>query len=165
MPAEERGSGSSRHHVAAAAASAALDLPSSYPLPPPATTAGASPSTPVTGSGGSSSSSSIVTTFRWPAAMGGHEVAVCGSFSDWQPLPLHRAGPSGGDFVRSLALPPGPAYFKYQVDGVWICCPTEQVVADGHGFNNYRCGCSGWRGGGGACGWWWRGEGALQHLG
>lgn len=41
---------------------------------------------------------------------------------------------------RSLALPPGSAYFKYLVDGEWICSPTEQVVANGKGFNNHRCG-------------------------
>jgi hypothetical protein len=79
-----------------------------------------------------------VTTFRWPASLGGHEVSVCGSFSGWEPVPLHRAT-AGGDFVRSLALPPGPAYFKYLVDGDWICSPCEQVVANGKGYNNHRC--------------------------
>lgn len=53
----------------------------------------------------------MVTCFKWPAALGGHSVSVCGSFSDWEPVQLHQATP-GGDFVRSLALPPGPAYFK-----------------------------------------------------
>lgn len=53
----------------------------------------------------------VVTCFKWPAALGGHSVSVCGSFSDWEPVQLHQATP-GGDFVRSLALPPGPAYFK-----------------------------------------------------
>ncbi|KAL4457961.1 hypothetical protein ABPG75_012826 [Micractinium tetrahymenae] len=79
----------------------------------------------------------IITTFRWPAALGGHQVSVCGSFSNWEPMALHQAAP-GGDFVRSLALPPGSAYFKYLVDGEWICSPTEQVVANGKGFNNHR---------------------------
>lgn len=79
----------------------------------------------------------VVTCFKWPAALGGHSVSVCGSFSDWEPVQLHQATP-GGDFVRSLALPPGPAYFKYLVDGEWICSPTEQVVANGKGFNNHR---------------------------
>lgn len=41
-------------------------------------------------------------------------------------------------FARSLALPPGSAYFKYLVDGEWICSPCEQVVANGKGFNNHR---------------------------
>ena len=63
---------------------------------------------------------------------------MCGSFSGWEPVPLHRAT-AGGDFVRSLALPPGPAYFKYLVDGDWICSPCEQVVANGKGYNNHRC--------------------------
>lgn len=53
----------------------------------------------------------VVTCFKWPAALGGHSVSVCGSFSDWEPVQLHQATP-GGDFVRSLALPPGPTYFK-----------------------------------------------------
>jgi hypothetical protein len=79
----------------------------------------------------------VVTCFKWPAALGGHSVSVCGSFSDWEPVQLHQAIP-GGDFVRSLALPPGPTYFKYLVDGEWICSPTEQVVANGKGFNNHR---------------------------
>jgi hypothetical protein len=69
-----------------------------------------------------------VTTFRWPAALGGHQVAVCGSFSKWEPLTLHQAS-SDGDFVRSVALPPGSAYFKYLVDGEWVCSPCEQVTA------------------------------------
>ncbi len=35
-----------------------------------------------------------------PASLpGGHEVSVCGSFSNWEPLALHQAAP-GGDFVR-----------------------------------------------------------------
>ena len=41
----------------------------------------------------------IVTCFKWPAALGGHEVSVCGSFSNWEPVALHQATP-GGDFVR-----------------------------------------------------------------
>lgn len=84
---------------------------------------------------------------RWPAALGGHSVAVCGSFSGWEPVELHQATP-GGDFVRSLALPPGPAYFKYLVDGEWICSPTEQAVANGKGYNNHRraLGVEGWAG-------------------
>ena len=49
--------------------------------------------------------------------------------------------------ARSLALPPGPAYFKYLVDGEWICSPCEQVVQNGKGFNNHRCaGCCTWAG-------------------
>jgi hypothetical protein len=79
----------------------------------------------------------IVTTFRWSAALGGHRVSVCGSFSNWEPLVLHRSA-AGGDFVRSVALPPGSVYFKYLVDGDWICSPTEQVVQNGKGYNNHR---------------------------
>lgn len=79
----------------------------------------------------------IVTTFRWSAALGGHSVSVCGSFSNWEPLVLHQSA-AGGDFVRSVALPPGSVYFKYQVDGDWICSPTEQVVQNGKGYNNHR---------------------------
>lgn len=53
----------------------------------------------------------IVTTFKWPCALGGHEVAVAGSFNNWgPPLPLGRT-PSG-DFVRSLALPAAGVQFK-----------------------------------------------------
>lgn len=56
----------------------------------------------------------------------------------WAPgsNPLTRHAPLL--FARSLALPPGSAYFKYLVDGEWICSPCEQVVANGKGFNNHR---------------------------
>lgn len=49
-----------------------------------------------------------------------------------------------------LCLPCRPALLQYLVDGEWICSPTEQVVANGKGFNNHRCaGChGGWRLGG-----------------
>ena len=75
---------------------------------------------------------------------------MCGSFSGWEPVALHRAT-AGGDFVRSLALPPGPAYFKYLVDGDWICSPCEQVVANGKGYNNHRWGRGAGSGRGGWC--------------
>ncbi|KAL4852949.1 putative sucrose-phosphatase 2 [Chlorella vulgaris] len=101
-------------------------------------TTGSSPGSDGWDNGGESADEGlVVTTFRWPAALGGHEVSVCGSFSDWEPLQLHQAS-SGGDFVRSVALPPGSAYFKYLVDGDWICSPCEQVVRNGKGYNNHR---------------------------
>ena len=53
----------------------------------------------------------VLTTFRWPAALDGREVAVLGSFTDWEaPVELRRS-PETGDFVRTIALAPG----TYQV--------------------------------------------------
>ena len=82
----------------------------------------------------------IVTTFKWPRALGGHEVAVAGTFNGWAAaLPLGRA-PSG-DFVRSLALPPAGVQFKFLVDGEWVASPCERVAYGGGGaVNNYRRG-------------------------
>ncbi|GAB4820554.1 hypothetical protein N2152v2_007600 [Parachlorella kessleri] len=80
----------------------------------------------------------VVTTFKWPAALGGSSVSVIGSFNGWSvPLPLGRA--ANGDFVRSVGLPPGGMQFKYIVDDTWMSSPCEQTVSDGAGnYNNYR---------------------------
>eukprot|EP00887_Chlorella_sp_A99_P001465 scaffold8.g1465.t1 len=80
----------------------------------------------------------IVTTFKWPRALGGHEVAVAGSFNGWgPPLPLGRT--PGGDFVRSLALPAAGVQYKFLVDGEWMASPCEKVVYSGSStVNNYR---------------------------
>lgn len=80
----------------------------------------------------------VVTTFRWPSALGGSSVSIVGSFNGWStPLPLGRA--DNGDHVRSVCLPPGAVQFKYLVDGEWLISPCEQQVSDGGGnYNNYR---------------------------
>lgn len=80
----------------------------------------------------------VVTTFKWPTALGGSKVSIVGSFNGWTtPLPLGRA--DNGDFVRSVCLPAGTIQFKYVVDDKWLTSPCEQLVADGNGnYNNYR---------------------------
>ena len=84
-------------------------------------------------------SDTVMTTFQWPAALGGKEVALVGSFNGWSaPLPLGRSAASG-DWVRSIALPPGPVQFKFVVDGKWAVSPCEQATADDRGlYNNHR---------------------------
>ena len=72
----------------------------------------------------------VLTTFRWPAALDGCEVAVLGSFTDWEaPVELRRS-PETGDFVRTIALAPG----TYQV-----CIDQSQVQlyreSPGSGYN------------------------------
>ena len=70
----------------------------------------------------------VVTTFRWPAALGGSEVGVTGTFNGWgAPLELRRAAP-GADWVRTVALPPGAVQFKFVVDGAWVASPCDQSV-------------------------------------
>jgi sucrose-6F-phosphate phosphohydrolase len=81
----------------------------------------------------------VVTSFRWPAQLPGREVSVVGSFNNWSaPVPLQRM--PGGDWVRSLALPPGPLQFKFLVDGTnYEASPCEHTASDGGGaFNNHR---------------------------
>lgn len=79
----------------------------------------------------------IITTFRWPSQLPGDLVSVAGSFNGWQPLPLSKM--PNGDWVRSIALPPGPIQFKYIVDGEYIASPCESTVHNGRGaYNNHR---------------------------
>ena len=62
----------------------------------------------------------VLTTFRWPAALDGREVAVLGSFTDWEaPVELRRS-PETGDFVRTIALAPG----TYQVHACSAATPA-----------------------------------------
>mmetsp|Transcript_10746 Transcript_10746/g.25503 ORF Transcript_10746/g.25503 Transcript_10746/m.25503 type:complete len:556 (+) Transcript_10746:100-1767(+) len=81
----------------------------------------------------------IMSTFRWPAALGGEEVSVIGSFTDWEhQTPLGRSSETG-DFVRTMALPPGTYEYKYLVDGVWRNSPCEANTKTDKGtFNNHR---------------------------
>ncbi|KAH7618839.1 putative sucrose-phosphatase 1 [Nannochloris sp. 'desiccata'] len=81
----------------------------------------------------------VVTTFRWPSQLPGSTVAVTGSFNNWgTPLPLGRT-PSG-DWVRSIALPPGPIQFKFVCDGQYMCSPCEAAASNSAGgaINNQR---------------------------
>lgn len=46
-----------------------------------------------------------------------------GSFNDWGPPISMRQISSGGDFVRSVVLPPGLVEYKFTIDGVWRHSP------------------------------------------
>jgi len=81
----------------------------------------------------------VVTTFRWPSQLPGSTVAVTGSFINWgTPLPLGRT--PTGDWVRSIALPPGPIQFKFVCDGQYMCSPCEAAASNSAGgaINNQR---------------------------
>lgn len=81
----------------------------------------------------------VMTTFRWPAALGGEEVGVIGSFSNWEnAMPLGKSTETG-DFVRTMALSPGTYQYKYLVDGNWMCSPCDVNTKSTLGeFNNHR---------------------------
>ena len=81
----------------------------------------------------------VVTTFRWPHQLPGHSVGVTGSFNNWgTPLALTRV--PGGDWVRTISLPPGPIQFKFVVDGDYLCSPCEHAasIKEGGAINNHR---------------------------
>lgn len=79
----------------------------------------------------------VVTLFRWPGQLPGSHVGVTGSFNNWgPPLPLSRM--PNGDWVRSVALPPGPIEFKFTIDGHYKASPCETIVRNGASFNNQR---------------------------
>ena len=90
----------------------------------------------------------VVTTLKWPAALGGQQVAVTGTFNGWgPPLPLSRAPQPCGDWVRSVAVAPGSHQYKFIVDGEWLASPCEPAISDGGGtFNNHRRARCGLRG-------------------
>lgn len=59
----------------------------------------------------------VPTTFVWKGA--GNEVAVSGTFNDWQdPIPLERQ--PDGTFSTVMHLPPGEYQYKYHVDRQWV---------------------------------------------
>lgn len=77
-----------------------------------------------------------MTTFRWLSSLGGSSVAVVGSFNGWG-APLQLAKTASGDFVRSVALQPGPTQFKFLVDGKYMVSPSfPQVITHGGNCNN-----------------------------
>eukprot|EP00873_Tetraselmis_striata_P021949 jgi/Tetstr1/442213/TSEL_030360.t1 len=80
----------------------------------------------------------VMTTFRWPAALGGEEVGLIGSFSNWEnAMPLGKSSETG-DFVRTLPLTPGTYQYKYLVDGKWMCSPCDVNTKNALGeFNNH----------------------------
>lgn len=82
----------------------------------------------------------VVTMFRWPKCLGHPEsVAVAGNFSNWTPVELYQTD-NDGDWIRSISLSPGEAYFKFLLNGnEWKASPCERTVSDHKGrVNNSR---------------------------
>ena len=57
------------------------------------------------------------------------EVAVAGTFNDWQPLPLacKRSEAAGAEFSKMIYLPAGRYEYKFLINGNWSIdpnCPT-----------------------------------------
>lgn len=63
------------------------------------------------------------TVFRWEG--GGKDVAICGTFSNWETIPMVK---SHGDFVTIIDLPEGEHQYRYYVDGEWKNDPHSSVV-------------------------------------
>lgn len=82
----------------------------------------------------------VLTTFRWPKALGGHQISVIGSFNGWTtPVPLFSS--ATGDFMRSLSLPANQHHiqFKFLVDGQHAVSICEPTIMDANGlWNNHR---------------------------
>ena len=64
-------------------------------------------------------------------APGAREVLVCGSFSHWRCLALHRG--RKGVFHRRVAVAPGLYEYGFRVDGHWRLNRHAPRVADGLG--------------------------------
>lgn len=72
------------------------------------------------------------------AAEPGSDVAVAGSFNDWDPKrhPM-KHNPKKGFHMSVIALPPGKHEYKFVVDGEWRMDPTcGEWVPNTHGTLN-----------------------------
>jgi 1,4-alpha-glucan branching enzyme len=53
------------------------------------------------------------------------EVAVAGTFNDWQPLKLAcKTAEAGAKFVKMIYLPAGRYEYKFLIDGNWSIDPN-----------------------------------------
>lgn len=68
---------------------------------------------------------------KW--AGGGQAVAIAGTFSDWQPLPMVK---SEKDFVAIVDLPEGQHQYKFLVDGEWRLNQNENACTNDLGSQN-----------------------------
>lgn len=58
------------------------------------------------------------------------EVAVAGSFTGWEPLPLEAAKKAGdAKFQKMVYLPQGRYEYKFLINGRWSIDPTCQIWA------------------------------------
>jgi len=72
-------------------------------------------------------------------APGARNVALVGTFNDWDPKrhPMHHSG--GGRWNKSLFLPPGEYEYKFWIDGRWQEDPRNaQTVSNPYGTKNSR---------------------------
>ncbi len=70
--------------------------------------------------------------FRWPEA---GDVAVAGSFNDWQPQPLKAAKKGGMELA--VSLPAGSYEYRMVVSGQWMADPgCENSVPNPFGGHN-----------------------------
>lgn len=80
----------------------------------------------------------IITTFRWPAALGGQSISVTGSYCGWSSFTTLARSAETDDYMCSLPLPPGLHQYKYQVDGKWGTSPCEPTTIDNKGRRNHH---------------------------
>ncbi|CAL4121831.1 unnamed protein product, partial [Meganyctiphanes norvegica] len=64
---------------------------------------------------------------------GGNNVAIAGSFNQWNQLTMVK---SEKDFVAIVDLPEGEHEYKFYVDGEWKTNPQEQMVDSSIGTQN-----------------------------
>lgn len=73
-------------------------------------------------------------TFDFPEAV---NVAVAGSFNDWDPANLPMKRMAAGRWGRDLHLPAGRYEFRLVIDGVWSDVPdAADTVENAFGFRN-----------------------------
>lgn len=65
------------------------------------------------------------------------EVAIAGSFNDWQPQASPMLRTSAGRWMKDLSLPPGRYEYRFVADGIWVDDPhAKETVANPHGGLN-----------------------------
>jgi len=76
----------------------------------------------------------VMVRFKWSGKWGGEEVAISGTFNDWDVIPVERS--PNGDYVLFLTLEPGTYQYKFRVDGRWLTSLEEPRVSDGRNNMN-----------------------------
>ncbi|CAL8111258.1 unnamed protein product [Orchesella dallaii] len=80
-------------------------------------------------------SKNLPTVFKWDG--GGKEVAICGTFSDWKPIPMAKSNfTSQADYVVIVDLPEGEYEYRFQVDGDWRHNPNDPTAETESGLTN-----------------------------
>ena len=64
------------------------------------------------------------------------QVFLCGTFNNWQLIPMSDA--SSSCFVTIIELPLGNHEYKFVVDGKWLHDPTQPTTDDGIGGRNNK---------------------------